>query len=114
MKRFLLLFCAVALLCAIMIVPASASEVIRAHFVEDHFDSFTNINNPIPTGDYFVSFYVPALDSTFELGSFELTLGPYYLSCAPDDPLKDAVIISFSTLGMVAAWTSEKIQNIKK
>lgn len=25
-----------------------------------------------------------------------------------------AVIIGFSTLGMVAAWTSEKIQNIKK
>lgn len=95
MKRFLLLFCTVALFCAIMIVPASASEVIRAHFVEDHFESFTNFNSLIPSGEYIVSFYVPELDRTFDLGSHDLIIDPYYLTCAPDDPLKDAVIMHF-------------------
>ena len=96
MKRFLLFFCTVVLVCSIMVVPASASETISVHYSEDHFESFTNSNNPIPSGEYFVSFYIPALDSTLELGSLDLILQPLYISCDPDDPYCDAVIFSFS------------------
>lgn len=95
MKRFLLLFCTVVLLCAIMIVPTSASEVIVAHYENDHFESFTNFTSLIPAGEYNVSFYIPELDTTFDLGSYDLILKPYYINCAPDDPLKDAVIMAF-------------------
>lgn len=96
MKRFLLLFCTVVLVCSIMVVPAFAFETIRVHYSEDHFESFTNSNNPIPSGEYFVSFYIPALDSTLELGSLEVILQPYYISCEPDDPYCDAVISAFT------------------
>lgn len=97
MKRFFFVFLCVISIVSLMVVSAFATEVIRAHYSNDHFESFTNTNNPIPTGEYFISFYIPALDRTYELGSYELTLQPFYISSAPDDPFSDAVLFSFDS-----------------
>ena len=94
MKRILFVFLCVISIVSLLVLPSFASVVYSAHFVDDHFVSFSSYNSPFPPGEYNISFYVTGLDASFDMGTHELILEPF-VSSEPDFPYQDCVQMFF-------------------
>lgn len=73
MKRFLLLFCTVVLICSIMIVPAFAAETI----VATDFNDYVVLPSAIPAGQYTLTFGIKSSTSNLVLTSEVFWVGEY-------------------------------------